>query len=189
MGDAMSSAERRSLNRSLLVSVTETSHGLRDGAPRCALVSGCLLGSSCRYDGKDRLSAATVAFVAVLRDAGWRIQRMCPEAAGRLPQPRPPAEQTPNGRVVDRDGADVTAFFERGADRTCAMARALHAELAIGKANSPSCGCYAVYDGTFTGGKVPGMGIAARRLENEGLLVVDEHDIEWLIGRGVSVSE
>ena len=185
----MPSTERRSLHRSLLASLAETLHGRRDGAPRCALVSGCLLGSSCRYDGKGKLNAATVAFVAELRDAGWRIQRMCPEAAGRLPQPRPPAEQTSDGRVVDRDGADVTAFFERGADRTCAMARTLHAELAVGKANSPSCGCYAVYDGTFTGGKVPGMGIAARRLEDEGLLVVDEHDIEWLIGGGASVSE
>lgn len=178
-------SERRARHRKQLAEAcAELGCGKGDDGPRCALVSGCLLGSPCRYDGGSKPNAAVAALVASLRDAGWRIRRICPEAAGRLPRPRPPAEIQPDGRVLDRDGADVTGPFERGAAHACAVARRTRAELAIVKANSPSCGCYEVYDGSFSGVLVPGMGIAARRLEGEGVLVVDEHDVEWLVGEG-----
>lgn len=178
-------SERRARHRKHLAEAcAEPRCGKGDDAPRCAVVSGCLLGSPCRYDGGSKPNAAVAALVASLRDAGWRIRRICPEAAGRLPRPRPPAEIQPDGRVLDSDGVDVTGPFERGAAHACAVARRTRAELAIVKANSPSCGCYEVYDGSFSGVLVPGMGIAARRLEGEGVLVVDERDVEWLAGEG-----
>lgn len=159
--------------------------GVVRGDRPCVLVSGCLLGSACRYDGRSKPDDAVLRLAGVLRDAGCRIQRVCPEAAGRLPQPRPPAEQMPDGRVVDRAGTDVSAQFAAGSKATLALARLRRARLAVLKAKSPSCGRYEVYDGSFSGTLVPGIGTCARLLCAEGILVVDEADVRQVVLDGV----
>lgn len=159
--------------------------GVAQGDRPCVLVSGCLLGNACRYDGRSKPNDAVLRLVEILRGAGCHIQRVCPEAAGRLPRPRPPAEQTPDGRVVDRAGVDVSAQFAAGSKATLALARSRRARLAVLKAKSPSCGRYEVYDGSFSGTLVPGIGTCARLLCAESILVVDEADVQQMALDGV----
>lgn len=147
---------------------------LPDGAP--VIVSACLLGVPCRYDGQARPSAVVRALTQRLR-----VVPVCPEGASGLPTPRPPAEAQPaSGRILLRDGTDVTKAFECGARRMLDVARESGATLAILKAHSPSCGVGRVYDGTFTGTLRPGDGLLARALRAEGLRLIDEHDLEAL---------
>ena len=113
------------------------------------LVSGCLLGHPCRYDGKAKRNEA----VCALREK-WELISVCPETMGGLKAPREPAEQRMvDGcrRVISRDGRDLTAFFEKGAQRVLDLALEKGCRFAVLKENSPSCGCGCIYDGTFTG--------------------------------------
>ena len=139
------------------------------------LVSACLLGVECRYDGGgqaiDRLDALM---------ARYELIPVCPEQLGGLPTPRTPAERR-EGRVVDRDGADVTDAFRRGAAQACRIAALYGAELALLKARSPSCGRGRIYDGSFTGRLVPGDGVAARALMDAELEVYTENEIDVLL--------
>ncbi|MBM6999943.1 DUF523 domain-containing protein [bacterium] len=142
------------------------------------LVSACLLGEPCRYDG----AAKPCAAVRALRERpDVRLAPVCPEQLGGLPTPRPPSEivVTAKGgrpRVMTREGADVTAAFERGAREAVRIARARGCAVAILKAKSPTCGCgpAGVYDGSFTGKLVAGEGVAARALREAGVRVTDE---------------
>lgn len=136
------------------------------------LVSACLLGVDCTY----RAGANPRAAVAALADR-FDLVPVCPEVAGGLPTPRPPAERTPDGRVVDVDGRDVTDAFERGAEVAVTVARERSVVGAVLKARSPSCGCHQVYDGTFTATLVDGDGVTARALRAAGFPVVDEDDV------------
>lgn len=147
------------------------------------LVSGCLLGHPCRYDGKAKRNEA----VCALREK-WELISVCPETMGGLKAPREPAEQRiVDGcrRVISRDGRDLTAFFEKGAQRVLDLALEKGCRFAVLKENSPSCGCGCIYDGTFTGRKIPGMGIAAGLLTNHGITVVGETGLEKLPGEAV----
>ena len=139
------------------------------------LVSACLLGVECRYDGGgqaiDRLDALM---------ARYELIPVCPEQLGGLPTPRTPAERR-EGRVVNRDGADVTDAFGRGAIQACRIAALYGAKLALLKARSPSCGRGMIYDGSFTGRLVPGDGVAARALMDAGLEVYTENEIDVLL--------
>jgi len=144
------------------------------------VVSKCLTGAPCRYDG----GAHLVPEIRALADAGAAVA-VCPEQLGGLPTPRTPSERTADGRVVDRSGADVTAAFARGAERALALCRAEGCTGAILKARSPSCGCGAIYDGSFTGTRVPGSGVFAQRLLDAGLPVVTEE--EYRAAGGVSL--
>lgn len=142
------------------------------------LVSGCLLGIPCRYDGKEKRNET----VCALKE-NWEIIPVCPEAMGGLKSPREPSEQRViDGcrRVISRDGKDVTAFFEKGAQKVLELALENRCRFAVLKENSPSCGCGCIYDGTFTGRKIPGMGIAAGLLTDHGITVVGEHSLEKL---------
>ena len=103
---------------------------------------------------------------------------ICPEQLGCLPTPRPPAERV-GERVLTVAGSDVTAAYEAGALRSLDIARRAGARLAILKAKSPTCGCGHIYDGTFTGHLVPGDGVAASLLKQEGITVVDEKLVEF----------
>lgn len=138
------------------------------------LVSACLLGHACRYDGTARPTPGLSELLA-----GHTVVPICPESLGGLAIPRPPAEQR-DGRVVSRDGADVTESFRRGAQAACRIAREHGATLALLKARSPSCGSTQIYDGTFTGRLIPGEGIAARALREKGVEVFDETQLESL---------
>ena len=133
------------------------------------LVSACLLGEPCRYDGK----SVPCREVIELGDR-FELVLVCPEQLGGLPTPRTPSEVQPDGRVVDREGIDRTAAFRAGAEAALAIAREHGCQRAILKENSPSCGSTRVYDGTFSGVLVPGMGVAAALLRAAGLEVLSE---------------
>ena len=140
------------------------------------IVSACLLGANCKYNGGNNDNEAVKDFCE-----GHKILAVCPETAGGLKAPRPPAEQT-GGKVIDREGRDVTESFRRGAEICLEKVLAAQAggdtvELAILKANSPSCGSGRIYDGTFTGTLTDGDGLFARMLKEHGIKVITENDL------------
>ncbi len=136
------------------------------------LVSACLLGVCCRYDGKSKSNDR------VLRLAEkHELIPVCPEQLGGLPTPRPPAEIR-NGRVISCTGLDVTAQYEKGAAETLRLCDLLHCDCALLKARSPSCGCETVYDGTFSGTLIPGRGIAVQLLSQPQITVLSEEN-DW----------
>lgn len=137
------------------------------------LVSACLVGTPCRYDGKS-VPCQAIVDLATQRD----IVPVCPEQLGGLPTPRTPSEIQAEGTVVDALGADRTAAFESGAQETLRIARDRGCTQAILKENSPSCGVHRIYDGTFSGTLVPGQGKTAALLTAAGIAVHSEIDIE-----------
>ena len=138
------------------------------------LVSACLLGVRCRYDGGGK----ALSELAPLMDR-FELIPVCPEQLGGLSTPRTPAERR-GGRVFDREGLDVTGAFAHGADQACHLARLYGARLALLKARSPSCGSGTIYDGSFTGATVPGDGVAAEALKAMGVRVYSEEDLAAL---------
>ncbi len=141
------------------------------------LVSSCLLGLRCRYDGGEKADARILSL-------GKRraLVPVCPEQLGGLPTPRPPSERL-GDRVLAKDGADVTDAFRRGAEETLRLIRALGCREAVLKARSPSCGCGTIYDGTFSGRVVPGDGVTAALLVENGVRVLTEEDDLAALGR------
>ena len=135
------------------------------------LISACLLGLPCRYDGASKPWAGAAALIA----AGHHLVPVCPEQLGGLPTPRPPAERV-GERVHTQAGIDVTKPYRLGAEGAAALARQLDCPCAILKARSPSCGSGTIYDGTFTGTRVPGDGMAAAALKAAGVTVFTEED-------------
>ena len=136
------------------------------------LVSACLLGVSCRYDGRSKghpLAGELVKKHTVIP--------VCPEIFGGLPTPRPPAERQGSG-VFTEKGADVTENYRRGAEEVLHLARLYGCKLAILKERSPACGAGQIYDGTFTHTLTEGFGVAAELLEKNGVRVIGESEIE-----------
>ena len=132
------------------------------------LVSACLAGYRCRYDGKIVPDAEIVA----LLKAGKAIP-VCPEMMGGLPCPRIPSERTADdSRVITKEGGDVTEAFRTGAEETLRMARLYGCTQAILKAKSPSCGVGQIYDGTFSGTLRTGFGVTAQLLRENGIAVL-----------------
>ncbi len=105
-----------------------------------------------------------------------RAVLVCPEEEGGLGTPRPAAEIQTDGRVVTREGADVTAEYRRGADIAVQRAEENDCAAAILKARSPACGCGAVYDGTFTRTLRDGDGITAAALKRAGVEIFTDED-------------
>ena len=130
--------------------------------------SACLAGEPCRYDGGCSPCAAVVELVR----SGEALP-VCPEVLGGLPTPRVPSERR-GERVVAKDGTDVTRAFVRGAEEALRLAREQGCTVAVLKARSPSCGSGEIYDGTFTGVRVPGEGVFARLAREAGLRVESE---------------
>ena len=138
------------------------------------LVSACLLGVCCKYSGGDNLCPEVLA----LRDK-YDLIPVCPEQLGGLPTPRPPAECFPGG-VHNNLGEDVTEQFRRGAEEALKLGKLYGCKAAILKARSPSCGFGIIYDGTFTGTKIPGNGVTAALLLKNGYQVYSEAQLEEL---------
>ena len=131
------------------------------------IVSACLAGYRCRYDGKIVPDPEIVECVK----RGEAIP-VCPEMLGGLLCPRVPAERTADdAHVVTREGGDVTEAFLLGASETLRLARLYDCSSAILKARSPSCGCGLIYDGTFSGTLRRGMGVTAQLLIENGVAV------------------
>ena len=144
------------------------------------IISGCLLGQNCKYNGGNNRCQEGIDFCEKKKYVA-----VCPESAARLPIPRPPAER--QGRsIVDREGRDVTMEFEKGAVlslgtcRTVADCSGEALEGAILKANSPSCGCGRIYDGTFSGNLTEGNGVFAQMLLEEEIPVITEKDTDTI---------
>lgn len=135
------------------------------------LVSRCLLGCACRYDGK---SCPNETVLALGKE--HILIGVCPECDGGLPTPRAPGERR-GGRVVTEDGGDVTEPYRRGAEIVLRLAKELHVDGAVLKARSPSCGCGVIYDGTFTRTLIPGNGMTAELLLQNGIPVRTEENL------------
>lgn len=135
------------------------------------LISACLLGFDCKYDGGNNRMAD--AEIEALRER-FELIPVCPECCGGLPTPRTPSERL-GDKVVSKTGADVTEQFEKGALATLSLAQSFSVKAAVLKSNSPSCGSGTIYDGSFTGTLVPGDGVTAELLKKHGVRVTDEN--------------
>ncbi len=138
------------------------------------LISACLLGACCRYDGASKAHP-----LAALLAERHTLVPVCPEQLGGLPTPRPPAERR-GGRVVTQSG-DVTEQYLRGAEETLKLCKLLGCEAAVLKERSPSCGRGQVYDGTFSGTLTAGDGVTAELLAAHDIPVYGESQIEKLL--------
>ena len=139
------------------------------------LVSACLLGVNCRYSGDgcedERILRLAQKHVLI---------PVCPEQLGGLPTPRGPDELV-CGKVLEKSGKDNTAAFERGAAETLRLALLLGCRYAVLKERSPSCGSSVIYDGTFSGRRIPGSGVTASLLMKNGIKTVSEETLDQLI--------
>ena len=139
------------------------------------LMSACLLGCACRYDGESKPHPLALR----LAERGLAVP-VCPEQLGGLPTPRAPSEQR-NGQVISAAGADVTAQYRRGAEEALCLARLYGCTAAVLKERSPSCGSGQIYDGSFTGTLTAGWGTAAALLRDNGIRVVGESGLADLL--------
>ena len=139
------------------------------------LISACLLGAQCRYDGQSKPVLEMVAL-----SEQFDLVPLCPEQLGGLPTPRTPAERIED-RVMTKDGRDVTAEYRHGAEQALHLARLCGCKIALLKERSPSCGSGTIYDGTFSGGLTAGDGVTAALLRENGIAVYGESEIERLL--------
>lgn len=148
------------------------------------IVSACLLGENCKYSGGNNKSENVIKY---LEDKEYIL--VCPEQLGGLSTPRNPSEIITDGnkdgndvlngctKVLSNKGIDVTKNFIQGAEETLKIAKEHKVNTAILKAGSPSCGYKKIYDGTFLGNKIKGMGVTAAILNKENIALLDEDDI------------
>lgn len=139
------------------------------------LISECLCGVPCRYDGKDNY----IDKIEVLKEY-YELVPVCPEVLGGLSTPRDPAERQGN-RICTANGTDVTAEFLRGAQLTVDIALKHGCKEALMKAKSPSCGYKRIYDGTFSRSLTDGHGCTIEALLEKNLRIYTEDDIELLL--------
>lgn len=139
------------------------------------LISACLLGLRCRYDGE---SKPIMQMVALMEQ--YHLVPICPEQLGGLPTPRDPAERQ-GSAVRTRAGVDVSEQYRRGAQQALHLARLYGCKAAILKERSPSCGSGEIYDGSFTGRLTDGDGVTAALLKENGIAVYGESEIETLL--------
>ena len=140
------------------------------------LISACLLGLACRYDGERKPMDKALLDALMER---WQLIPVCPEQLGGLATPRTPAERQ-GDRVVSAAGRDVTAQYRLGAAQACALCRLFGCKDALLKERSPSCGSGKVYDGSFTGTLTAGDGVTAAALKARGIRVYGESEIDAL---------
>lgn len=139
------------------------------------LCSACLFGVCCRYDGKGKHQPG----IKELAEK-YQLIPVCPEQLGGLPTPRIPAERV-GDKVINREGEDVTAQFQKGAAEALHIGEISGFDGALLKLRSPSCGKGMIYDGSFTGSLRPGDGVFAQLLQEKGIPVYGETDIPYLL--------
>ena len=135
------------------------------------LVSACLLGEKCKYNGGDNYSEKVAEYIK-----GHEVISVCPEVLGGLPIPRIPCEIV-EGVVTNAEGVSADEEFRRGAELCLKKALEEHVDLAILQPRSPSCGVNQIYDGTFSGTLINGKGIFARLLEESGIKAIEADEI------------
>ena len=134
------------------------------------LVSACLLGVDCKYNGGNNYNEKIMDY---LKDK--EIIPICPEIMGCLPTPRVPSERKED-KVITKEGVDVTKNFQKGAEETLKLAKLLGVKKALLKAKSPSCGYQKIYDGTFSDTLIDGNGVTTELLLKEGFTILTEKD-------------
>ena len=144
------------------------------------LVSACLLGEPCRYDGKSKPCEAVLEL-----QKSHTLIPICPEVMGGLPTPRIPSECREDGTVMNQKGMDVTHAYQKGAAAALAVARENECAVAILKERSPACGKGKIYDGTFSRTLIDGNGVCAALLMKNGIRVIGETDVLGEIGHGI----
>lgn len=135
------------------------------------MVSACLLGENCKYNGGNNRSEAVLKFLE-----GHEVISVCPEVMGGLPVPRESAEIV-DGVVRVAGGRSVDSEFRRGAQLALEQAMNESIDCAVLQSRSPSCGVNQIYDGSFTGNKIAGSGVFAEMLMNAGIRVIDAEEI------------
>ncbi|SCY50415.1 Uncharacterized conserved protein YbbK, DUF523 family [Butyrivibrio hungatei] len=135
-------------------------------------VSACLLGENCKYNGGNNYSEKVRAFCE-----GHEVIPICPEVMGGLPTPRVPAEIV-NGVVTNKEGKIVDKEFRSGAEAAFNKIMDAGVEVCILQSRSPSCGVKEVYDGSFTGKKIPGMGVFAQKVSETSIKMIDVEDLD-----------
>ena len=137
----------------------------------CVVVSACLLGENCKYNGGNNYSAK---LEELLR--GKKIVSVCPEVLGGLSTPREPCE-VKNEEVINSAGEKLTDAFVKGAEIAIKKAKENGAKVAVLQSRSPSCGVKQIYDGSFSKTLVSGQGIFARLLAENDIKIIDAEDI------------
>ena len=136
------------------------------------LVSACLLGENCKYNGKNNRSEALIR-----RLQGHHVIPVCPEVLGGLGVPRSCVELR-NGRAVDCNGRDVDAAFRTGVEKALRQIEGQAVDLAVLQSRSPTCGVKQIYDGSFSRRLIDGQGLLAAALTARGVRVVDVEDLD-----------
>ena len=135
------------------------------------LVSACLLGENCKYNGGNNRNERVLRYVQ-----GHEVIPVCPEVLGGLPCPRKPVEWV-GERVLTRDGDDCTENFRIGVQRALEVISDQQVDLAILQSRSPTCGVKQIYDGTFSGVRIDGKGALAKALAARGIPLMDAEDV------------
>lgn len=135
------------------------------------MVSACLLGENCKYNGGNNYNEKVIEYLK-----GHEVISVCPEVLGGLPTPRVPSEIV-NGVVTTRDGRNVDSEFRLGAEIALRKALEEKVDLVILQSRSPSCGVKQIYDGSFLGNKIEGQGIFAKLLKENNIKMMDVEDL------------
>lgn len=139
------------------------------------IISACLCGCNCKYNGKNNKNEQCVNLFK-----SGKATLICPEQLGGMTTPRLPSEilkNEENKLVINKNGENVTDFFERGAKEALNIAKLVNSKVAILKDGSPSCGSEFVYDGNFSGNKIKGQGITAELFIKNGIKVFSEKNM------------
>ena len=136
------------------------------------LVSACLLGRNCKYNGGNNYCAAVAEFVM-----GREIIEVCPEVQSGMSIPRTPIEIV-DGILMDRNGNNVDAELRAAVAQTMEFIKDEEIACAILQSRSPTCGVNQIYDGSFSGKLIPGSGVLAQALKTVGYQVIDAEDIK-----------
>ena len=135
------------------------------------LVSACLMGRKCKYNGGSNDNARVAAFVT-----DKDVVEFCPEVMAGLGTPRTPVEIV-DGVLMDRDGNNVDAALREAVERAMAQVREMDIDCAVLQSRSPTCGVNQVYDGSFSGKLIPGSRVFAQALKEAGYRVIDAEDV------------
>ncbi|WP_067779842.1 DUF523 domain-containing protein [Actinomyces vulturis] len=142
------------------------------------MVSACLMGRRCKYNGGHNFHAALADFLT-----HHEVIEICPEVTGGLPTPRLPAELI-DGIALRSDGVSVDDKYERGAQAALEQALREQPDLIILQPRSPSCGVTSIYDGSFSGTLIAGAGKTAQLLLDHGFQVIDADECARLLRSG-----
>lgn len=136
------------------------------------LVSACLLGIACRYDGKSKSNKNVLSLLDK-----YELVPICPEILGGLSTPRAPSE-IKGEKVINKLGEDVTDNYKKGAEESLKIATIYNSRKAILKSKSPSCGCGKIYDGSFSKNLIDGDGITTKLFKENNIKVITEEEIK-----------